>query len=335
MRPNVNHKWVLARLPRNEVLPEDLKLTQEPIPIPGPGQFRARSIYLSIDPGTRQWMKGVVEDLGVAKPGDVIWGVTVGVVEESNHPKFQPGEMILGMYGWQNYAILTDAQKIKRGPLPLTANISVLGGTGATAYFGITELGKPKPSETVLVSGAAGATGSVAGQVAKLNGCRVVGIAGSDEKCRHVVERYGFDACINYKKEDMSAALRRECPNRIDVVFENVGGELLEAALGHLNLHARVILCGLISAYNRPPRAPDPASYGQILVQRVTVYGYCVLDYFDRFSDFEREMTQWVTAGKVKYDVQILRGIEKSAEALQAIFAGHNIGKVIVQTDEE
>ena len=335
MRSNVNHKWVLRRIPQNEVVAEDFELVQEPIPIPGPGEFRVRSIYLSIDPGARQWMRGVVEALGIAAPGDVVWGVTVGVVEESQHPDYRPGEVVLGMYGWQSYAILDNAQKIVRGSLPLTANISVLGGTGATAYFGIREVGKPKPGETVVVSGAAGATGSVAGQVAKILDCRVVGFAGSDEKCRHVVGRYGFDACINYKKEDIHAALRRECPEGIDVVFENVGGELLEAALGHINLHARVVLCGLISAYNHAPRAPHPSSYDDILVKRAIVYGYCVLDYFDRFTDFEREMTEWVTTGQVKYDVQNLQGIEKAVEGLQSIFAGRNIGKVVVQTSEE
>jgi NADPH-dependent curcumin reductase CurA len=197
------------------------------------------------------------------------------------------------------------------------------------------EIGKPKAGETVVVSAAAGATGSIAGQVAKLKGCRVVGLAGSDQKCRHVVERYGFDACINYKTENVNAALRRECPNGIDIGFENVGGASLEAVIGHLNLHGRIVLCGLISAYNRSAQAPSPDSYGEILVRRVTVQGFNALDYFDHFDAFEREMTQWVVTGKVQYDVEILDGIEKAFDALQTVFAGRNIGKIVVQLDDE
>ena len=226
-----NHQWILRNRPVGEIKQGDLELVETPIPAPGPGQYLARTIYLSLDPTNRIWMSDMEQYMPPVGIGEVMRGGSLSVVEQSNNPDYQPGDIVSGIAGWQEYSLEYGAQKLPKGMAPLPAFMSVLGMTGATAYFGLLDLGKPKAGETVVVSAAAGAVGSIVGQIAKLKGCRVVGIAGSDEKCRHVVKEFGFDACINYKKENVSAALKRECPNGIDVDFENVGGEILDAIL--------------------------------------------------------------------------------------------------------
>jgi NADPH-dependent curcumin reductase CurA len=220
--------------------------------------------------------------------------------------------------------------------VPLTAHVSVLGGTGLTAYFGMLAVGQPKPGETVVVSSAAGATGSVAGQIAKIKGCRVVGIAGTDAKCRHVVQDFGFDACINYKTEkDLAAALKRECPDGIDVDFENVGGATLDAVFANLAGGARVVLCGLLSTYNATAAVPGPANFGNILLRRARVEGFMALDYLDRMDEFHRDMFDWIGSGKLKYDVEVYNGIEQAAERFKLFFIGGNSGKVLLKLSEE
>jgi NADPH-dependent curcumin reductase CurA len=231
--------------------------------------------------------------------------------------------------------VVTDAaQKMTKGPVPLPAYMSVLGMTGATAYFGLLDLGKPKAGETVVVSAAAGAVGSIVGQIAKLKGCRVVGIAGSDEKCRHLVKDFGFDACINYKKENIRAALKRECPNGIDVDFENAGGEILEAVLEQINLKARIVLCGMISMYNDKEPRPGP-SLTNVLMKRARIEGFIIIDYFPRLREFVADMSKWVGEGKIKYDTTVVKGIENALSALNMLFTGANTGKLLVQVSEE
>jgi len=219
--------------------------------------------------------------------------------------------------------------------VPLTAYMSVLGMTGATAYFGLLDLGKPKSGETVVVSAAAGAVGSIVGQIAKIEGCRVVGIAGSDEKCRHVVEDLGFDACINYRKQDVASALKRECPNGIDIDFENVGGEILDAVLTNINLKARIVLCGLISMYNADTPVPGPYNFANILMKRARVEGFIITDYWSRLGEFFAHMSKWITGGKIKHDVTIVKGLENAPEALGMLFTGGNTGKLLLQVSEE
>jgi NADPH-dependent curcumin reductase CurA len=212
--------------------------------------------------------------------------------------------------------------------------MSVLGATGATAYFGLLDVGKPQAGETVVVSAAAGAVGSIVGQIAKLKGCRAIGFAGSDEKCRHVVEKLGFDACINYRKENLSAALKRTCPNGIDVDFENAGGPILDAVMEHLNMKARIALCGMISTYNslEQPRGP---SLTNLLMKRARIEGFIIIDYFPRFGEFIGEMSKWVAAGQIKHDVHVVKGIENSLSALNLLFTGGNTGKLLVQVSDE
>jgi NADPH-dependent curcumin reductase CurA len=206
--------------------------------------------------------------------------------------------------------------------------------TGATAYFGLLDIGKPKAGETVVVSAAAGAVGSIVGQIAKLKGCRVVGIAGSDDKCRHVVKDFGFDACINHRKENVAEALKRECPNGIDIDFENVGGGILDAILNRLNLNARIVLCGMISGYNAAGEAKSH-NLTNILMKRARIEGFIILDYFPRLPEFQAEMAKWLAEGKIKYDVHLVRGIENALSALDLLFTGGNTGKLLVKVSDE
>jgi NADPH-dependent curcumin reductase CurA len=218
--------------------------------------------------------------------------------------------------------------------MPITAGMSVLGMTGATAYFGLLDIGKPKAGETVVVSAAAGAVGSIVGQIAKLKGCRVVGFAGSDEKCRHVVKDLGFDACINYRKENIREALKRACPNGIDVDFENAGGEILDAVMEQINMKARISLCGMISTYNSKELPRGPA-LTNLLMKRAHIEGFIIIDYFPRLAEFYGDMSKWLAEGKIKYAVHLVRGIENALSALNLLFTGGNTGKLLVQVSDE
>ncbi len=330
----INRQWILKRRPVGEIRPGDLALVETQVPEPGAGQFLARTVYLSLDPTNRIWMSDMEQYMPPVQLGEVMRGGTLSVVEESRNPAFQKGDIISGIAGWQEYAVLDGGQKLPPG-VPLTASMSVLGMTGATAYFGLLDIGQPKPGETVVVSAAAGAVGSIAGQIAKLKGCRAVGIAGSDEKCRHVVERLGFDACINYRREDVAAALKRECPNGIDIDFENVGGEIFEAVLANINLKARIVLCGLISGYNDAEAPRGPANFANVLMKRARIEGFIILDYFPRLAEFYGAMGQWVAEGRIKYDVHVAKGIENALSALNLLFTGGNTGKLLLQVSEE
>ena len=331
---NSNRQWILKKRPVGDIAPGDLELVEQPIPVPGPNQILVRTLYLSLDPTNRIWMSDMDQYMPPVNIGDVMRGGTLGVVEQSNNPDYKAGDIVNAFTGWQEYVVADGAQKMANVPVPLPAYMSVLGATGATAYFGLLDLGKPQPGETVVVSAAAGAVGSIVGQIAKLKGCRVVGLAGSDEKCRHLVKDFGFDACINYKKEDIRAALKRECPNGIDVDFENAGGEILEAILEQINLKARIVLCGMISGYNDKEPRPGP-SLTNILMKRARIEGFIIIDYFPRFAEFAADMGKWVAEGKVKYDTTIVKGIENSLTALNMLFTGGNTGKLLIQMSEE
>jgi len=332
---NANRQWILKKRPVGDIKPHDLELIESPLPIPGEGEFLVRTLYLSLDPTNRIWMSDMEQYMPPVQIGEVMRGGTLGVVERSNHPDFKPGNIVSGLVGWQEYAVLSGGQKLPKGPLPLTAYMSVLGMTGATAYFGLLDIGKPKAGETVVVSAAAGAVGSIVGQIAKLKGCRVVGIAGSDEKCRHVVKDFGFDACINYRREDVLAALKREAPNGIDVDFENVGGEIFDAILQHINLKARISLCGLISGYNDTSPHAGLSHFANVLMKRARIEGFIIIDYFPRLGEFMADMSKWVAEGKVKHDVHIVKGMENALSALNLLFTGGNTGKLLVQASEE
>ncbi|MFO1236006.1 MAG: NADP-dependent oxidoreductase [Alphaproteobacteria bacterium] len=333
----VNRQWRLKKRPVGDVAPGDLELVSGPVPVPGPGQALVRNIYLSLDPTNRIWMSDMDQYMPPVEIGDVMRGGTIGVVEASNNPDLKVGDIVQPMdMGWQDYVVTGAAQKLIVTPqTPILAYMSALGMTGVTAYFGLLDIGKPKPGETVVVSAAAGAVGSIVGQIAKLKGCRVVGLAGSDDKCRWVVDDLGFDACINYRKENVLEALRRACPKGIDVYFENVGGEILDAVLTLINLEARIPLCGLISSYNADGPVPGPYMFRNVLMKRALIKGFIVIDYFPRIGEFMQDMPGWVASGKVKWRVDVAQGLENAPTALQKLFTGGNTGKLVVQVGPE
>jgi NADPH-dependent curcumin reductase CurA len=332
---NSNRQWILRKRPEGEIKPGDLELVDQPIPVPGPGQILVRTLYLSLDPTNRIWMSDMAQYMPPVEIGQVMRGGTIGVVEQSNNDAFKPGDVVNSFAtGWQEYSVMDGAQPLPPG-VPLPAYMSVLGATGATAYFGLLDLGKPKAGETVVVSAACGAVGSIVGQIAKLKGCRVVGLAGSDEKCRHAVADFGLDACINYKTEkDLSAALKRECPNGIDIDFENAGGEILDAVMDNLAMRARIVLCGMISQYNADTPPPGP-SLTNVLMKRARIEGFIVIDYLPRFAEFAAEMGPWLAEGKIKYDTTIVDGMENALGALDMLFTGGNTGKLLIRASAE
>lgn len=333
----INRQWVLRRRPEGEIAPGDLELVNAPRPTPGPGQILVRNIYLSLDPTNRIWMSDIDQYMPPVEIGDVMRGGTIGVVEDSNNPAYKPGDIVQPFdMGWQDYVVTGGGQTLQVSKdVPILAYMGGLGMTAVTAYFGLLDIGKPQPGETVVVSAAAGAVGSIVGQIAKLKGCRVVGLAGSDDKCAWVVDELGFDACINYKTENVLDALKRECPKGIDVYFENVGGEILDAVLTLVNLQARIPLCGLISTYNAEGPVPGPYMFRNVLMKRVLIKGFIVIDYFPRIAEFMADMPGWIASGQVKWQVDVRQGLENAPTVLQDLFTGGNKGKLLVQIGPE
>jgi NADPH-dependent curcumin reductase CurA len=271
------------------------------------------------------------------KIGEVVRSFAVGKVIESRHPKFQPGQLLQGLFGWQDYAVVKPGALAAMSPLPPGAPIetamSALGLTGITAYFGLLDVGRPKPGETVVISGAAGATGSAAGQIAKIKGCRAIGIAGGAEKCRWLIDDYGFDGAIDYKSEDVGARLQELCPKGIDVFFDNVGGEILDAALGRLAMRGRVVICGAIARYDR--KEPfGPKNYLRLLVQRGRMEGFIILDYLPRAAEAVAELSGWLKDGRLKDRVDVMEGLENAPAALARLFKGENRGKQLLRITE-
>ena len=328
-----NRQWRLAARPAGMIKASDFTLTEEPVPDISEGQILVRNLYLSLDPTNRVWIErdSYLPAVGI---GEVMRGGTVGVVEDSKHPGFSVGDHVTGLLGWQDYAVSNGAglTKLPNNPaIPLTAYMALFSHIGLTAYFGLLDVGKPKEGETVVVSAAAGATGSLVGQIAKIKGCRVVGIAGSEDKCRWLTEELGFDAAINYKTENVSEALARHCPNGIDVDFENVGGSILEAVLNHINLRARVVLCGMISQYNDTEPQPGPRNLAVLIMNRARMEGFIVLDYSHRAAEAFNDLGTWLAAGRLKYRVDEVVGLENAPMALNKLFEGTNQGKLVVK----
>ena len=342
MNRNSNRQWILRKRPVGDIKPGDLELVDAPKPTPGPGELLVRNIYLSLDPTNRIWMSDMDQYMPPVGLGDVMRGGTLGVVEVSNHPDFAAGDIVLpGMGGWQDYTIGYTSGPFATRKLPqlpgvkLTSYMSALGFTGATAYFGLMNIGQPKAGETVVVSAAAGAVGQIVGQIAKIKGCRVVGIASSKAKCDYVVKELGFDACVNYREEDVTRALRAACPNGIDIDFENAGGAILDAVLANINLKARIVLCGLISQYNATGPVPGPYNFTNILMKRARVEGFIIIDYIDRFNEFAMQMAPWLMSGQVKDRVDVAPGLENAVDTLQKLFTSANTGKLLVQIGAE
>lgn len=332
----INRQFRLAARPVGLPKPSDWQFVQEPVAEPGDGEFLVKVLYLSLDPAMRGWMnegKSYIAPVGL---GEVMRAGAVGRVIASKHPKFAVGEHVSGSLGVQEYAISDGRGITKVDPklAPLPVYLGTLGMPGMTAYFGLLDVGAVKSGETVVVSGAAGAVGTVVGQIAKIKGCRVVGIAGGADKCRWVVEELGFDACIDYKSEDLKKALKQHCPKGIDVYFDNVGGDILDAALTQLARDARIVICGAISQYNNTAPVKGPSNYLSLLVNRATMKGMVVFDYADRYALAAREMAGWLVEGKLKSREDVVQGLETFPEALLKLFRGENTGKLVLQVAE-
>ena len=333
--PDTNRQWILAARPHGLITPDVLQLKESPLPALEDGQALARVKYLSIDPTMRVWMADIPQYMPPVQLGEVMRAFGLGEIVETRHADFKKGDKVVGLTGLQSFACITgkETRAFQKLPsIPFLSDINflgTLGATGLTAYFGLLDVGKPQPGETLVVSAAAGATGSIAGQLGKIHGCRVVGIAGSDEKCKWIKDDLGFDAAINYKHPDWKSQLVAATPSGVDINFENVGGEIMLAVLDRMNLHGRVVLCGLISGYTRED--PTPASFGLLLIKRLRVEGFIVLDYATKFMDAGKQLGMWKMTGKLKDKHTVVKGLEKAPDAINMLFRGDNIGKLIVE----
>ena len=327
-----NLRVLLAARPQG--LPEagDFELERRPIRDPEDGEVRLENLYLSLDPAMRGWMsdrKSYVPPIGL---GELMRGMTVGRVTASRHSGIEAGDRVIGATGWQSHPTVR-GKHLRKLPddVPSTLALSAMGMTGFTAYFGLLDVGKPKAGETVLVSGGAGAVGSVVGQIAKIHGCRAVGIAGSDEKCRWITEDLGFDAAINYKTADLHRKIRDTCPDGVDIYFDNVGGETLDTVLRSINLGARILICGAISQYNATEPVPGPSNYLSLLVHRARMEGFLVTDYESRYLEAWNALGGWISEGRIKSREDVVDGLENAPRALLRLFDGSNSGKLLVR----
>lgn len=316
------------------VKPGDFDIVDEPIPETGEGEFRVKVDYVSLDPAMRGWISGGKSYVPPVEIGAVMRGFAAGYVDASNHPDYKPGDAVAGLLGVQQYAVSKGERCFKVDPdqAPLERWIGGLGMPGQTAYFGLLEIGKPQPGETVVVAAASGAVGSLVGQIAKIVGCRAVGIAGGPEKCRYVVEELGFDACIDYKAGNLNEDLKAACPDGIDVYFENVGGEILDAVLARMNRFGRIPVCGLISAYNATEPQPGPMNFRSILVNRLMVRGFIVFDFQDRMAEANEKLGAWHAEGRLKMREDVREGgIDTFPEVLNLLYSGGNLGKLVLK----
>jgi NADPH-dependent curcumin reductase CurA len=332
-----NRRVVLAARPKGEPKDTDFRLETAEIPSLDDGQVLLKTLYLSLDPYMRGRMNAGPSYAAPVEIDEVMEGGTVSEVVESKSPDLQPGDVVLGYCGWQEYAVAKAAhvQKLDPNQAPVSYYLGVLGMPGMTAYTGLLNIGQPKEGETVVVAAAAGAVGSVVGQIARIKGCRVIGIAGGKEKCDFVRDELGFDACLDHRGGALAKNLKAACPNGIDVYFENVGGEVFQAVLPLLNLFARIPVCGLIAHYNasEPPSGPDrtPMLMASILTKRLTFRGFIVTDFNSQRGDFLRDVSEWIRQGRIKYREDISEGLENVVSAFQGLLKGRNFGKQLVR----
>jgi NADPH-dependent curcumin reductase CurA len=334
MNALTNHQFRLARRPVGMVQRSDFEYFEAPVLQPGDGEVLVKILYISLDPAMRGWMnegKSYIAPVGI---GEVMRAGAVGRVVASNDPGVAVGDHVVGALGVQEYAVAKGKglTKVDPGLAPLPVYLGTLGMPGMTAYFGLLDVGKPKAGDTVVVSGAAGAVGQVVGQIAKIKGCRVVGIAGGPDKCAYL-RSIGFDAAIDYKHEDLKAALKQHCPKGVDVYFDNVGGEILDAVLTQLAMHARIVICGAISQYNEA-KMKGPSNYMSLLVNRASMTGMVVFDYADRYAEAAREMAGWMATGKLKTREDVVEGLVTFPETLLRLFKGENTGKLVLKVAE-
>ncbi len=332
----VNHQVRLAARPQGLPKPTDWEQTEEPVQQPAEGEVVVKVQYLSLDPAMRGWMNEGRSYIRPVQIGEVMRCLGAGEVIASRHPELKEGDHVTGPVGVQQFATIHgDAlTKLDTSLAPLPVYLNTLGMPGMTAYFGLLDIGEPQPGETVVVSGAAGAVGGTVGQIAKLKGARAIGIAGGPEKCRHITEQLNFDAAIDYKSQDVNRTLHEHCPDGIDVYFDNVGGDILDAALAQLARHARVVICGAISQYNAEGGMRGPANYMSLLVNHASMTGFVAFDYADRYAEAAHEMASWLKEGKLKSFEDIAQGgIESFPDTLLRLFRGENLGKLVLEVD--
>ncbi|WP_030542900.1 NADP-dependent oxidoreductase [Streptomyces albus] len=329
-----NRQIRLAARPVGEVKPGDWEHATAPVEEPGEGQFAGRTRFISLDPAMRGWLDDRPSYLPPVGLGEVMRAGSVIEVTASNHPGYQPGDHVVGTFGVQEHVVSDGkgALKIDTALAPASTYLGALGMPGMTAYFGLLDVGALKEGETVVVSGAAGAVGSIVGQIAKVKGCRVVGIAGGAEKCALLTDELGFDAAIDYRAGDVKRALREQTPDGIDVYFDNVGGEILDAALTRLAMHARVVICGAISQYNNETAVSGPSNYLTLLVRRARMEGFVVFDYAKRYAEAARDIAGWIGEGRLKVKEHVVKGtVDDFPETLQMLFRGENVGKLVLE----
>lgn len=337
MSTRQNLKWTVANYSDGLISEKDYSWQEEKIEGLKEGEIIVRNVYLSLDPTNRVWMGEKDTYMPAFKKGEVMRGIAIGVVEESKNCDFKPGDIVNGLLGWQKYLVSNGAGLIKLPSipnLPLTAHFGLLGHIGLTAHYGLLEIAKPKAGETVVVSAAAGAVGSLVGQIAKIKGCRVIGIAGSDEKCRWITNDLGFDGAINYKKESVRESLKKHCPKGIDIYFDNVGGEILDAALEITNDFGRIVACGMIASYNEKEPVFTSKHMVNIVIRRILLKGFVCLDHPEFAEKAFTDLIQCYSEGKIKYKIDEVEGLENAVKAVNKLFSGANNGKLLVKVSE-
>lgn len=334
----INRRFLLMRRPRGNPVPEDFSLESSALPVPVDGAFVVRNHFASLDPAQRGWMSDEPSYMPPIRLGDPVRATTVGRVHSSANPDFAPGDWVLGLNTLEDYSLVspggfTTKVDVSRVRTP-SQFLSSLGAVGLTAYFGLLEVGQPKPGDTVLVTGAAGAVGSVVGQIARIKGCRTIGIAGGAAKCTRLIEDYRFDAAIDYRGksvQELAAEIRRAAPGGVDIIFENVGGDCLDAGLMNLAARARIILCGLISEYNNAAGHVGARNLWQLIVQRATMHGFLIMDYVPRFAEGGAQVGRWIADGQLRIDEHVEEGLENAYGAFMKLFTGGNLGKLVLR----
>jgi NADPH-dependent curcumin reductase CurA len=340
MTSKTHHEWRIAAHPDGRALQaSDFELATSPTPEPGPGEVMVATQYLSFEPALKSWMERAAGYMSPVKIGDLIRGPGAGVVTASRHPGFAPGDLVYGQLGWRELAAVPgeDLEKAPEG-VPLDAVLSVMASSGRTAYLALTRIGRPVAGDTLVISGAAGAVGSLVGQIGKIAGCRVIGIAGGAEKCAWLTDKLGFDGAIDYKGEKVRARLRELCPDGVDIFFDNVGGEILNDALARLALRARVVICGAISRYNFDPRSeampPGPRNYFNVVFTGASIQGFLADHYKGDFAEADARLAAWIRDGRIAAHADLLHGFENAPSALMRLFEGRNFGKQLLKLTE-
>jgi hypothetical protein len=329
-----NRQVLLKSRPAGIPQAEHFAIVEAPVPSPGEGQVLVRNVFLSVEPAMRGWVSAVANYLEPVPLGGVMRSFAVGRIEASRHPDWKAGDVVTGMFGWQDYAVVSPAQigrRVTETDLPMSAALGVLGLNGLTAYFGLLEVGRPVAGNTVVVSTASGSVGSAVGQIAKLHGCRTVGIAGGTAKVRQCLDEFGYDAAIDYRSQDLAPALAAACPRGVDVYFDNTSGTISDAVLAQLAVGARVVVCGTASVASWDPWPQGPRPERHLLVKRASMQGVLVLDYASRYDEATAQLARWVREGRLKYREDVLDGIEHAPGAIAGLYRGENLGKRLIR----